>query len=122
MSTRNIKQKSVCGVKCGRCVGLITLPPSMSRLSRQCGILNISQPYKPPRPVTGIVLFYLFFSLSGAKPKIFVYKECLVAVNFCSRQSKDRLTVNKHWSVCSCHDELPAKSNLQVFVMVRETK
>jgi hypothetical protein len=31
----------------------------VSRLSRQCGIPNISQPYRPPRPVTGIALLYL---------------------------------------------------------------
>jgi hypothetical protein len=39
-------------------VGLTTLPPSMSRLSRQCGILNISQLYRPPRPVMGMFYFY----------------------------------------------------------------
>jgi hypothetical protein len=31
---------------------------TVSRLSRQCGILNISQPYRPPRPVKGIALLY----------------------------------------------------------------
>jgi hypothetical protein len=33
---------------------------TVSRLSRQCAIPNISQPYRPPRPVTGIALLFFY--------------------------------------------------------------
>jgi hypothetical protein len=38
-------------------VRLKSSPQTMSWLSRQCGILNISQPYRPPWPVMRIAMF-----------------------------------------------------------------
>jgi hypothetical protein len=56
ISTRNCFWR----VKRLRCVTLTASPPSVRWLCRQCVIINVSQPYRPPRPVTRIMLFLLY--------------------------------------------------------------
>jgi hypothetical protein len=62
-SDRNEYQESSCGLKRSqrpRLMATCELP--VSRLYRQCGILDLPRPYRPPRPVARIALLLMFYS------------------------------------------------------------
>jgi hypothetical protein len=49
-------------VKFCRSLRLTIWPPSVNRFFRQCGLHNISQPYRHPWPATGIALLFWYLS------------------------------------------------------------
>jgi hypothetical protein len=71
---------------------------TVSRLSRQCGILNISQRYRPPRPVTRIALLYFTLLYFTSK-----WADC------CNKRGdlshKYFFTLRIPWPLVSCFDK-----------------
>jgi hypothetical protein len=60
-SNKNEYQESSWGVKSGWRVR-VTSPPSVSQLSRKCGTLDVSQPYRAPWYVTGTALCWSWYN------------------------------------------------------------
>jgi hypothetical protein len=58
------------------------LRDSFTLLSRQCGILNISQPYRPPLPVTGIALLYCLDNVGSLTSHNPIGLHCLLRDSF----------------------------------------
>jgi hypothetical protein len=96
-SNRNEYQKICVGAKRGRHIRLTILPPSVSRLSRQCGILDILQHYRPPRPVTGIDTFLCFFETT------YIYKR-VAGVETMAEAEQFRAQINKQDFINSFSD------------------
>jgi hypothetical protein len=62
-------KKCFWGAEGGRRERLTNHTVIVSRMSRQCGILNISQHYRPPRPIWGITLVYLDSALEKERER-----------------------------------------------------
>jgi hypothetical protein len=75
-----VSEDIILEVKSDRHIRLTTYPQSKRQLYRQCGILNISNPYRPPHPVMRVASFSLHLFTRFLQVLIPLGRDTLVAV------------------------------------------
>jgi hypothetical protein len=80
------------GVKGDQGLRLSAEPPSVSRSPKKLGSLNVSQPYGPPRPVTGIALLFTRSTATFLRTQVARY----VWYIFCGNRMRELFRQSSH--------------------------